>query len=303
MQLAGKRRPFSGQTDLEGNATNAVRRPGTNALQMELAFDLSGGTDRVTNRIVDPVAGWTAVLMGDRAPVFAGTNTSPFKGKYTLIVPGSEDAAASPGGDGFGTVLVGANGKLTFHGMLADGTPATQSVPLSKNGCWPLYVALYGGKGSILSWAMLNTDPAPSASISGGLSWIKPALPTARYYPEGFNVWPELAGSTYEPPGTNRVLDLPDVAEVDFRGGNLSEQFTNLVTLGANNRITNLTSNQPLVFSIVLPDGRFNGRVTLTNDGVRTILPFKGALLRHQNFGSGFFLGTNQSGRVHIGSP
>jgi hypothetical protein len=88
---------------------------------------------------------------------------------------------------------------------------------------------------------------------------------------------------------------------VIFSGGNLSDSFTNVVTLGANNRVTNFTTNQPLVFSIVLPDGRFSGRVTLTNAGARVILPFKGALLQHQNFGSGFFLGTNQSGRVFFG--
>jgi hypothetical protein len=301
LQLAGKRNPFIGHADLEGNATNIVRRRGTNELQMELLFDLNGGTDRVTGQVSDPISGWTAVLIGDRAPIFAGTNASPFKGKYTLILPGSDDAAAAPGGDGFGTVLVSPKGRLTFHGTLADGTPATQSVPLSKNGDWPLYVALYAGKGSILSLATLNTDPSPAPSISGTLSWIKPGLPTARYYPDGFNLLLDLAGSIYQPPGTNRVLDLHGAANVIFSGGNLSDSFTNVVTLGANNRVTNFTTNQPLVFSIVLPDGRFSGRVTLTNAGARVILPFKGALLQHQNFGSGFFLGTNQSGRVFFG--
>jgi len=39
----------------------------------------------------------------------------------------------------------------------------------------------------------------------------------------------------------------------------------------------------------------------LTNAGLRVTRAFKGAVLQRQNLGSGFFLGTNQSGRVYLG--
>ena len=47
--------------------------------------------------------------------------------------------------------------------------------------------------------------------------------------------------------------------------------------------------------------GRLQGAVTLTNAGQRVTRAFKGAVLQRQNLGSGFFLGTNQSGRVYLG--
>jgi hypothetical protein len=80
LQLAGKRLPFSGQFGLDGKATNAVPRPGTNTLSMELTLD----SDQVHGEVSDSVAGWEAELMGDRAPVYTGTSTSPYAGNYTL---------------------------------------------------------------------------------------------------------------------------------------------------------------------------------------------------------------------------
>ena len=65
---------------------------------------------------------------------------------------------------------------------------------------------------------------------------------------------------------------------------------------------TNLTLIQPLTMAITPSSGLFSGSVTLTNDGYRVTRQFKGAILRRQNHGTGFFLGTNQSGRVYFGA-
>ncbi|MGH8247131.1 MAG: InlB B-repeat-containing protein, partial [Gammaproteobacteria bacterium] len=178
LQLAGKRHPFSGQFSLDGVATNSVKRPGADELFMQLMLDLNGGSERVTGQVSNALGGWRAELVGDHAHVYAGTNTSPYQGKYTLIV-----AAAPDLGNGFGRVQVNAKGKLTFQGTLADGTPVTQNTTVSKAGFWPLYVALYGGKGSILSGVTNVTDPPPAASLLGDMTWTKPPLPAAKYYP------------------------------------------------------------------------------------------------------------------------
>jgi plastocyanin len=292
LQLAGKRHPFSGQFSLDGNGTNRVKRPGTNELFMVLMLDLSGGSERVTGQVCSAPALWCAELVGDHAHVYAGTNSSPFQGKYTLIVGTATDLGTS-----FGSVLINAKGKLTFHGTLADGTPVTQNTTVSKAGFWPLYVALYGGKGSTLSGVTVATNPPPAASLAGFVSWIKPAMPTARYNPAGFTNRLALEGSLYQPPGTNKVLEI-DMGMIRFDGGGLSGTFTNMVVLGNNNKVTNLTPNQPLVLTLTLPTGLFNGSATLTNQGVRQKLTFKGALLQRQDLGAGFFLGTNQSGAV-----
>jgi len=308
LQMTGKRLPFSGQFGVDGKGTNAVKRPGTNALSMELMLDLSSGSDQVMGRVINPAPGWIAKLMGDRAPVYAGTNASPYGGTYTLLVT-KEDQADGAGlaladpeleiGNGFGTLKVDAKGKLTFRATLADGTPVTQSVPVSKAGLWPLYVALYGGNGSILSWVSMSTNPAPEASLYGELSWIKPVLAGARYYAAGFTNAMDIVGSIYQPPGTNKVLQI-DMGTVSFEGGNFTAALTNVVRLEPINKLTNLTTNQPLVLNLALPTGLFAGSVKVADGGVNKTLLFKGALLQRQNLGAGFFLGTNESGSVRL---
>jgi plastocyanin len=295
LQSAGKTYPFSGQFDLAGLATNSVKRAKTNALVVELALDTEGDSDRVTGRVLDPVAGWTAELEGDLAPTFVPPNTSPYQGAYTLIVTNEE----AEFGDGFGTATIDAKGKLKLKATLGDGTTVSQSVPVSKDGMWPLYLPLYSGKGSILSWVQVSTNAAPEASLYGELSWIKPALPTAKYYREGFTNEMDLAGSIYVHPTTNKVLAFgPGTFSV--AGGNLSSSFTNQVELGLKNVLTNLTPAQPLALKITPASGLFQGTIKVTDGGAIKTLKYKGALLQHQGRGAGFFLGVDKSGPARL---
>jgi len=141
------------------------------------------------------------------------------------------------------------------------------------------------------------TDPPPAASLAGSVTWTKPPLPTARYSPTGFTNTLALEGAIYQPPGTNKVMQI-DMGAIRFDGGGLGGTFTNMVMLGSNNKVINLTTNQPLVMTLTLPTGLFNGTATLTDNGVVKKLTFKGALLQRQDLGGGFFLGPNQSGSV-----
>lgn len=74
--------------------------------------------------------------------------------------------------------------------------------------------------------------------------------------------------------------------------------FANEVVAGANNKLTNLGSNQ-LTLDLILPDGKFSGRVSDPATG-RTI-PFKGAVLQKGAAGFGQFTGTNETGAVFFG--
>ncbi|HXJ72653.1 MAG TPA: Ig-like domain-containing protein, partial [Candidatus Dormibacteraeota bacterium] len=238
--LAGRRFSFSGRFDLEGRTTNIVKRTGTNALWLDLALDLGGGSDRVVGHVTDPQGGWTAELSGDRALIYSGSNPWPYQGHYTLVFTNRDSAIQL--GDSFGTVNIN-RGRITLSGSLADNTPVTQSVPISKDGQWPLYVALYGGKGSLLSWVAVGTNSSSAESMAGALSWIRPSLPGASNYPDGFISMQGVVGSIYVPPGTNKVLDL-DLGELSVEGGNLESSYTNLVALGSANTVTNLTATQ-----------------------------------------------------------
>ena len=293
MVQGGKRRAFRGQFGLDGTATNAVKRAGTNDLLVSLSLESDLGAERVEGTVTDPVAGWEAELEGDLAPVFSGTNASPYRGRYTFIVTSEDDV---PFGHGFGTVMVDPKGNARLSGTLADGSRVAQSVPLSEEGLCPLYAALYRGKGSILSWVGFSTNPAPAASLYGELSWIKPSLP-GKYYPDGFTNEMDIVGSIYLPPKTNAVLEL-DMGSVTFEGGNLTTPFTNTVMLAPKNQFINLTTNQPLVLKLSPPAGLLNGTVKLKDNDVDKKLSFKGAVLQRQNMAAGFFLSTNQSGSV-----
>jgi hypothetical protein len=293
LQLAGKRLTWKGQFNLEGKATNQVPRLGTNALTVELQIGLANSADQMTGRISDGI--WEADLLADRAWSSITTNRSPHTGRYTLAIPGTVGGTAEPGGHGCGSVVVDVRGNVTFLAMVGDGTKVVQKACLSKNGQWPLYVPLYARKGSVLSWTTFADSS--SNSPTGLLSWIKPTLPLTRYYSGGFTNETQLMGSLYVAPATtNRVLNLTN-AFVVLAGGNLSQPFTNNVVLGLDNKVTNTRSNS-LVLTIALPKGLFTG--TATEPGTGKTIPLRGTLLQKQNLGCGFFLGTNQSGRVTL---
>lgn len=293
--LAGKRISFSGKFALDGLATSVVARTGASPLTVLLTLDLVGGSDQITGTISDGV--WTAALLSDRALFHKTDNRAMQAGRYTLIVPGDDgDAASQPGGDSFGTVTVDAGGNVKFSGTLADGTKVSQTAPLSKNGWWPLFVPLYSGGGSILSWVFFVESS--EANFTGVFTWIKPALPNAKFYTNGFTVQREFSGSSYRPPTNSmeRVLSFT-AGGVEFSAGNLAEPFENGVMLGDNSKVSNSGTNK-LTLSIVFSSGLFSGSVTAP--GATRSVSFRGALHQKHNYGSGFFLGTDQSGRVRF---
>ena len=291
----GRRLSFEGKFDLAGRATNLVARPGTNTLTVEWQLGLGAGAGQLTGRVVD--VSWAAPLLADRAVFHSVSNISPFAGHYTLVIPGTNDPAMGPGGTGYGTASVGLGGKVTLNATLGDGTPAMQVVPLSQAGVWPLYVPLYGGKGSAMGW--LTFTNRQDDDFTGRLSWIRPTFPERPRYPAGFTNETVVVGSSYLPPTarTNRVIGLTN-GVVELSGGNLLADFANSVVLTETNKVINLSSNR-LNLTLSLPTGLFQGTAFHPTTGQP--VPFKGAILQKQNSGAGFFAGTNQTGRVYWG--
>jgi hypothetical protein len=288
--------PLTGQFDVAGWASKTVLRPRTNSWAVAMRLDLAGA-EVLTGTLGD--GHWLADLRADRAVFNAQTNpATQYASKYTLIIPGSTDASASPGGEGYGAVVVSGAGQVTLSGSLADGSALSQTVPVSRDGRWPLYASLYTGKGSVWSWLAFDTNQ-PAAGFQGELSWIKQAQPGVKYYPAGFTNEVVAVGSRYTQPAgqTNRVIHLTN-GVVSFEGGNLSMPFTNLVSLTLGNKVINASSNS-LSLSLTLSSGRFSGSATVP--GTKQNVSFKGALLQNVDVGYGYFLGTNQSGSVYFG--
>ena len=295
LQLGRNRYSLSGKFGAAGTAGQTILRRGMNSLTVTMALDLTGGADRLWGTVSDGV--WLADLLANRA-VF-GSRTNPatqYAGSYTLSLPGCTNADGSVWlGDGYLTLSVNTGGKVTYSGSLADGTSVgPASVPVSGQGYVPLYVPLYGGKGSVWSWLEFDTSQ-PAKGLEGLLSWIKPSGAGA-YYPAGLTGDVMAEGARYTPPTTgSRVIELTD-GLVILESGSLSGPLINAVTLTANNKVIDLSLTNKLSLTVKSSSGAFSGSVT--EPGAKKPHSFKGALLQDENRGYGYFLGINYSGSV-----
>jgi hypothetical protein len=293
-RVAGRRYALAAAFGRDGTISASVYGRDGLLFETDLELDLDGGNMITgTFRVGDET--WTANLLADRA--FYNTRTNPavaFANKYTLALPGADDAAASPGGPGTGSVIVDAGGNLNLRGRLGDGTKATQKVSLSQHGHWPVYLPVYRNKGSVLGWVTITNQPAED--MTGLMSWTKP-VNVGQPYTNGFSTESQLTGCRFTPPGTNLIFAATNLMVV-FTAGNLAASFTNWVALGPNNKIINTSSNK-LTLTVETRTGLFTGNVV--PPGKTRAIPFNGALLQKHGYGDGCFLGTHQSGRVYFG--
>jgi hypothetical protein len=290
LQLAGTRNSISGRFDSDGNANKIVAPPRFSPLNVNLQLDLEAGSGRMTGVVSNET--WVAELAGDRAVFNARSDPAPQAGHYTMIIPGNYSSPTEPGGDSFGTVTVDASGRLRLAGSLADGTRISQAAQLSRAGQWPLYFPLYSGQGSILSW--ITFADTPTNDLSGGLSWIKAGMPKAKYYARGFTNEAFAWGSRYiRPVRESNLLNSTNV-DIVLSGGDLPQTITNHISFGTGSRITGTNKT---TLSFILASGAFRGKVV--EAGHRPIA-FAGVVLTNYGAGDGYFLDTNQSGRVEL---
>ena len=80
-------------------------------------------------------------------------------------------------------------------------------------------------------------------------------------------------------------------------GGNLSGPLSNDFVLAPGGKITSVGPNK-LSLKFVPATGLFNG--TLTPADTTSAIKFSGAVHQSSNNGSGYFLGTDKTGRVSI---
>jgi hypothetical protein len=283
---------YAGKFSVTGVASKSIRRPGLTPLTVELQLGLTNGP--LTGAISDGT--WTADLVADAA-VYSKANPAPQAGKYTLLIPGSENASAQPGGNGFGAVTVSASGTVTFSGILGDGTAVTSASIVSSEGQWPFYVSLYGGKGSILGWLSFTN----AGGISGQTGWFKLPQATARLYPGGFTNSSETIGSVYQYTNGLPLLGFSE-GELSLTNGNLTQSITNQIGLGPDKQAADPgakpQSADKLTFRTA--SGLFKGSVVNPETGKPIVV--NGVVLQNQNFGAGVFLGATESGSVLLSS-
>lgn len=285
---------FSGQFDAYGQATTVIARRYGGPITARWQIDLATVTDTLDATLT--TESWTVTGQADRCTYDALTNPAPACGRYTLLIPGSEDPTAQPGGEGYGAVTVRASGIVQFTGSLADGSRAvlSQSAALSKQGRWPFFLPLYSGGGCLFGWLTFTNDGA--VALGGRLNWLRSPQPRALYYTNGFALQPQAVGSAYTFTNGVPILNF-SVGQLWFSGGNLPAAFTNQIRLGPRDQVT--STNKTLRLTWTTSSGLFSGSVgDPYAEGTR--LSFKGAVLQQQDFAGGYFLGTNQTGRVVI---
>jgi hypothetical protein len=294
--LGGVSHACSGQFGMDLRAQQTIVRSAPHS-PLAVTLQLTAGSDQVTGSI--DIGGQTSLLDGYRAVFHSSANpATAFAGKYTLAFSGSDDAAASPQGHGFGAVTVTSAGAVTFKGAAADGTPVTRKAPLAANGQWAFYAPLHKGRGSVFGW--LTLADLANSDVSGLLLWTKPAGAGGNFYTNGFVNEVMTIGSRYvaQPSGTS-ALSFSD-ATVRLEGGNLAGPVTNEVALSELNKVIVTSTNlNALVLKLSTSSGLMSGSFLHPQSLKKSVI--KGALLQRQNAGPGYFLGTNQSGAVFFG--
>lgn len=286
IQMGVNRLSFHGRLNTYAQSTNIVARRAGRSLQLQLAV----GTGAQTNDLFGTVSdgSWQAVLTGSRAVFSASHNPAPYAGDYNFVFPGVDGNASLPSGDGYAVVKISRGGVVQMAARLADGTSASQSAYVSAQGAWPLYVPLYAGNGSLVTWL------TSTGQLTSGVSWIKPANPKTRYYAAGFTNQLPVIGSAYGPSsGANSLLNFAD-ADAVFTGGDLAAAVTNSLPALTSNASSPGTG---LIFRFSRSTGAFFGSALDLSTGHS---PFSGVILQSLGAGFGFLLGPDQSSRVLI---
>ncbi len=280
---------FKGSFDGEGRSSVAIPRTGLSALTLDLGLD--GGS--LTGRVSDGV--WTSPLRADLAVFHSATNpATALAGLYTALLPGADENADAPLGDGVATIKVDSGGVLSLAGSLADGSKLVQKTPVSPTGEWPLYAPLYQGGGMVIGW--LRVRPTNDIDFDGVSHWLRPAGPTPKVHTNGFLLRSDVIGSSFVSPGTNRLLSAA-TANLIFTGGNLAAPFTNVLALGASAKVTNTSPNK-LTLTFNSKSGLIGG--VATDRSSNKPIKYQAVLLQRQQIAGGSFLGTNEVGRVEL---
>jgi hypothetical protein len=284
--------PFSSQFNVAQSAT-AFATNGTNVLTVALQVGKSSLPDKATGSVTN--AKFNASLVAYHTPPWTASQPAPQAGSYTLVLPGNASAAASPGGDSYGTVTVDMLGNLTAAGTLADNLAFSQSVPLSKEGQWPLYFTPAGVPQSLLGTVTFDTNGLGGrpAQFKGSVTWIRAAGP-GTLYTNGFTNTSGLLGSTYSAPyQTTNGLALSNPS-VTLSGGNLPAEVSDPVSLLGLESYQ--TADKSLTLTIAPASGSFTFQYVAP--GTTKKVTGAGVVLQNQGQARGFFLGTNQSGAV-----
>jgi hypothetical protein len=293
--IGGSNSAISGSFNTLGQASNYVKRTAQQggSLNIEMTLHWNATPPNITGTVtganasansVTNGASWVANLTNELA--VAETNSAEYT---TLLLP-----PGRPPGDGY-ILMTNHAGSFTLIGALADGTPFSQTLPLSGKGDLPVYGNLYSGHGLLLGWISLE-----SGSPAGNLTWIKKASRSSTLYSNGFTNLAFAQGSPWTNPLPNTAaIDLPS-GQLALSGGNLLSNLTFSISVTNNNALVQLTNTptNSLTGSINPKTGLL--KITFGNGVGPATTAGTGAVLQNATNAGGFFLGKTNAGSIFL---
>ena len=259
---------------------------------------------------VSSYAGFTATrsIYDGKTALVPTTLLDPFtdKGKHTaaflaLAAPNQGLSAAQfPQGDGIGFLTISKNGDVKMKGKLADGTSFSMASSLLVGDTIPLYVPLYGGKGSLSGVATARSQS--TSDIDGsGFFWSRPSIakPLHDGWPAGIAV--DILGAKLLPKATPlfpalTAGDADGNAAVDLSDATLGIKAVNV---DAKNKVTVITpATDKLKVSASASSGKWSG--SFTSPTTTKTVKFSGVILRKAGFATGYYLDGIPGGGVRL---
>ena len=329
--MAGKTTGFSGKLLLDGNSVSfggTFNLDGTGVLKKGLPVsrvtfskpDLGmtlqlhfNGSDTMSGSLSNYNGSWVSHFEMDRAVWTTNNPATNYSGLFTLVLPGTNNVAKGPAGDGYATVSIDTNGVIKMTGKLGDGTAIKQKTTVSKNGDWPLFSAGFNDpltkeyQGSIMGW--VGVGPNPTRSLDGTLQLIKEINSNfVASYPGGYtNGALAIVASAYDiPTAGNFAIPLAAsgtnvTGSVTLSGGGLLSDLisTLILTAAPGNKTAVTVSAGGLKFGVKPKSGQLSG--TFIHPGSLISTKVEGVILNEQNEGRGFFQGSGTtSGTMHL---
>jgi hypothetical protein len=323
VKIAGASTTFTTTLLADGTGSLELARHNEASLVLTIKVDLSGG-ETLSGMVSDSSNSFNAQLYAYRAGFSAANLAKNYEGYYTWAMPAVSGIA--PAGHSFGSATVLAAGAVQMSLILGDGTKTTAAGSLSTTGMMPLYLSLYGGKGSMLAWlsfsnsaGTLSTNGAywfrdsitlfkdpPPARVTGPSryavktdlfpSGVVPITVATGPFPDGFtltNLWLYVAAYTPEAKGIN-AFDAASI-DVQLSGADLTNTVSNTIAV---NSAGVGGSSATLSVSVSGKTGLFSG--SFKDSVVNAPARYQGVVIQPWLTGYGNFISGGLSGATLI---
>jgi Putative Ig domain len=223
-------------------------------------------------------------------------------GNYTMLLPPDDSQLTDstvPRGVGFAVVVADNSGNIRFVGSMGDGAKFGTGAGTQADGGIPFIAGLYADRSGQVQGLLTATPTSAESDFAGVLHWTKPANASDAFYLQGFTATINAVGSFYKKPAKqNKILTLnaSGVVDVTMSDGNLAAPITTSATIPAVGLPQVVAPLRSLSF--VKATGLFSG--FFFDSASQQSRTYRGIVFQKKNLGQGFFLGSDQSGRVNI---